>query len=356
VSAAVNGGLGGRFSFNVTSAGMVTGKLYHGSLATALPFAGHIVANSNGSATAVFTVHRESLHPLILSASIATGGASLTGSLALDGQSATLSGRHFMAGSGAAPLAATYNAVIRPPTPAAGDPPAPLGAGRLRVVVVPTGAITVTGSLADGNSVSFGTNLNNDATIPLLTSLSTGPGTIGGLAKIATVSGQRTLTSTLSWQKKAALGARNYPAGFALTVPLAGREFSPPAFLVLTDKAKNARLDFTGAGLAGASQGSSASQTFTLTTSDFAVFATGSANPCQVTMTVNPMSGGFSGTFVLKDGALLRTVAFSGLFVPGDASAFGYFRLPQLPAKPQAATVPLTTPILSGLVELHAAP
>ena len=110
---------------------------------------------------------------------------------------------------------------------------------------------------------------------------------------------------------------------------------------------RNARIDFTGGGLAASAQGTAASQPFQLTPAHQALFTRDPTNPCQTSLTIDPRTGLFTGGFRLIDGAVTRHVGFSGIFVPGETHATGWFTLPQLP-------VPTTSPILSGLVDLHA--
>jgi uncharacterized repeat protein (TIGR03806 family) len=355
----VNSGLGGRFSFNVTSSGMVTGKLFHGGAITGLVLTGQVLALDTGEASVTFLVKRGTLPPLTLVANLAAGGASLTGGLTLGGQTAALQGRHDLAAASAALLAATYNAILRPSPVAAGDPPKPPGAGRSRIVISPTGAASVTGFLSDGNSFSFGTNLDNQSTLPLHAGVYGGLGSVRGLALVAPTATLREITSTLDWRKLATPTPRSYPAAFTTTTALLGREYQAPAgseiYLNLPNAPANAVVEFTGATLDTAAQGARTKQTFRLSAGQ-AVFAAGATNPCKVAMTVYPSVGCFTGSFTLKDGLLPRTVSYAGIFVPGEPTAFGYFRLPRLPALPQPATVPLTTPVDSGLVEVRAAP
>jgi hypothetical protein len=300
-----------------------------------------------------FTVKRGTLPPLTLNANIAAGGATLTGGLTLSGQTAALQGRHDLAASSAASLAATYNAILRPSPVAAGDSPKPPGAGRSRVVISPSGAALVTGFLSDGTSFSCGTNLNDESKLPLHAGVYSGLGSVSGYALVSSATPLREITSTLDWRKLATATPRSYPAGFTTTTALLGREYQAPVgseiYLNLANAPGNAVVEFTGATLSAAAQGARTKQTFRLSATQ-AVFATGASNPCKVAMTIYPAVGCFTGTFTLQDGTLLRTVSFNGIFVPGEAKAFGFFRLPRL------GTAPLTTPVDSGLVEVRAAP
>ncbi len=347
----VNNGLGGRFSFTVAASSVVTGKLFHGGAASALVLIGQLVAQDTGEATVTFLVKRGTLPPLTLTANLDAGGATLSGGLTLNGQTAALQGRHDLAAADAAALAASYNAILRPPPVAAGDPPKPGGAGRARIVIAPSGAAAVTGFLSDGTSFSFGTNLNNQSNLPLHAGVYAGLGSVSGMALVAPGATLREITGTLDWRKLATPTPRSYPAAFTTTTALLGREYKPPVgsqiYLNLPNAPGNAVVEFTGATLSAAAQAAHTTQTFRLSAGQ-AVFATGTANPCKVAMTLYPALGCFTGSFTLQDGALLRTVPYSGVFVPGEPSAFGYFRLPRLPS--------LTTPVDSGLVEVRAAP
>jgi len=79
--------------------------------------------------------------------------------------------------------------------------------------------------------------------------------------------------------------------------------------------------------------------------------AAAAAGVPAVTLSVNPVSGAFSGAFVLA-GATSdadRTARFDGQFVSvsGETRGFGYFLAPSLPAAGQSVS---TSPKLSGLV------
>jgi hypothetical protein len=172
---------------------------------------------------------------------------------------------------------------------------------------------------------------------------------------------------TLTWWKKSQTTGRNYKAGFGpLACTLAGGLYtapvSPAIVLGLTDKADNARLEFSQGGIASAEQAAQTRQIFRITTQNKTVLDTpGSAdNLTSVKLTLVPSTGFFSGSFSLRDSNVLdpahpflRTVNYEGVLVPSLGRGTGFFLLNQLPSGGKTL---LTSDLLSGLVVLDAAP
>jgi len=136
-----------------------------------------------------------------------------------------------------------------------------------------------------------------------------------------------------------------------VTLAVSGKLYTPPAagsvVLGLLPVASNAKLTFTEAGVASASV--SPDLVFTLTTGNAVKLP--SANPDKVTLSLNPKTGAFSGSFTLSDVSGVnkpRKASFQGVLVTGQGGR-GYFLLPQTPSTPDAEPS-----ILSGKVQLAA--
>lgn len=179
-----------------------------------------------------------------------------------------------------------------------------------------------------------------------------------------TISGFDTLYGDLDWFRMAEpVGSANrmYPQGIALHAaraegyywqrPTQGMtllETQPPDYA--------AKASFSGGALTA-----DWTQTFNLTLQHLAKFPTGAAeNPNQVKLTLNPVTGFFSGSFVLKDmhqgpvgvpAVLQRSVRFEGVMAPIMGNR-GFFLAPELPASGQPAAAINKSRILSGDVEL----
>ena len=345
----VNGDLGGGLAFTITKTGMVTGKLaLAGGTA---PFTGRAVATPAGDATVAATIRRAGQPSFTLALALTGSDATGTGTVTVAATSANVAVRHALTDASA--HADPYNARLTIAGADLGDLAKPQGTGWLHGKVTKTGAISLAGALADGTPVSFSAVVANDATVPLFAGLYAGHGAISGTPTLGdgTPVSTHLLSGGLDWRKLAPASAKDhgYPV-FTATPQLTGREYRAPApgniLLGLPNQADNARLDFTGAGLALAAHGAAASQTFRLTTANRALFSA-AVNPCGTTLLADAKSGLFKGTFRLVDGATTRTVKYFGVVLGGEAIAPGFFTLPPLPT-------PATGAVLSGTVELKA--
>lgn len=350
-SPSLNDRLGGRLSVKVTATGMVTGSLVNGARATAYSLLGKIVIVPDADPVFTQSLPRKGEAPYALTLTFDRVAKTVSGTITLTPQSVAISGRKFATAAAAKPFAGTYNTVLRLPAPA--DAEGPLGTGWVRVSIDKAGLVKAAGKLPDGTAVSFGSRVRDDLSLRVFARLYASHGSILGEPTLQGAGATRELSGVLDGLKTgpASVADRSYADGYITTIEALGRPYRVPAtgtrFLGLGDGANNAKIDFAEGGIEFAQQGAAASQPFTLSKAHLAVFAKGSANPCATSLLVDPLTGIFTGNFRLKDGSMLRTVKFTGLFVPGETSAFGVFRLPQMPN-------PLTAPIYAGQVEVHA--
>lgn len=362
-SATLNAELGGSVSIKVTKTGIVSGvitgpitgavsgSLTNGAIATPYVLLGRLAIVPDMDPTYTQSLPRAGLPPLTLTLTFDRTARTVSGSIALAADTVAISGRRFASAAVATPFAASYNTSLRLAAPAADEPQ---GAGWLRVVVGKTGLATAVGKLPDGSAISFGSRVRDDFSVPVFKRLYKLHGSVLGAPKLQGVAATRELAGAVSWVKTgpASTVDRAYVSGFDLTLDALGRPYRPPTlgtrFLGLGGGTGNAKLTFTAGGLDVAAQGPSINQLFTLSSANVAAFATGVLNPNGVALTIDPLTGIFTGSFRLYDSGTRRSAGFTGLFVPGTTSAFGVFRLPQLPDPF------VSSPILSGLVEIHA--
>jgi len=348
---ALNDGLGGAISVKVTATGMVTGSVVHGARATAYPLLGKIVLAPDADPVFTQNLPRKGEVPYQLALTFDRVAKTVSGTVKLTPQSAAITGRKLATAAAAKPFGATYNTVLRLPAPPDGE--GPLGTGWMRVSIDKAGLVKAAGKLPDGTAVSFGSRVRDDFSLRVFARVYSLHGSLLGEPTLQGAGAMRELGGLLDCVKTspASVADRSYAGGYATTLDVVGRPYRVPAigtrFLGLGDGAGNAKIDFTEAGIELAQQGGAASQTFTLSKTHIAVFAKGLANPCGTSLIINPLNGVFTGSFRLKDDSTLRTVNYTGLFVPGETSAFGVFRLPQMPD-------PRTAPIYAGQVEVHA--
>lgn len=350
----VNNTLGGYLFLTVSKSGALTGSLQNGTTTSTLK--GRLTTSPDSDPTYTTTIGS-----LSLNLTFARSTAALTGTTTLNAATATVTGRHqgYLLPGRLDGKSTTLNVALKPTAPALGDVNQPQGSGWLRLTYTQsTARITTTGRLADGSSLTLSSLVGNDFSIPLRSLLHSKKGSLQG-APILTQPAyllwpdhiDLTLSGTLDWRKLAPANRsdRSYPT-INETLSVTGHRFTLTPGLTALGNASvpnNAQINFTEAGIAAANQGPNASQTFQLTTTHRTLFGSATTNPCTTTLTLNPSTGTFRGTFNLKDGTTTRTVSYQGILV--QQLGHGYFTLPQLP-------LTTTTPILSGQVELNVSP
>ncbi len=331
-----NSDLGGQISLTVAPSGVVTGKLWSGTVTYSLTGRALFVSGSDPTVTISSPALSIVLHETDATISGTAFGASL-------------SARHVLRSTPSA-HAGTYYAAIDPTAP--GNLSQPQGSGWARLIVGSTGTVTISGSLPEGSVLTSSAIVLEDGCVAWRQVLHGNKGSIQGMPSFAAGA----LTGGLDWLKtgKASSTDRTYAAGFPLTtLTVDGLKFAAPAsgttFLGNADASGNARIEFTFGGIGSAAVANVPDQTFWLTSSHKAVFDGVATNPCLDTMSITGTSGCFTGSLKLTDGALLRTVSYQGVFLPGRNQAHGAFRLVQLPGNS-------TSPILSGAVLIKALP
>ncbi len=180
--------------------------------------------------------------------------------------------------------------------------------------------------------------------------------------------------------------ARTYELGFGMppALPVAltavGGRYFPPVkdvtrLLNVTGLTNNAEVSFGAGGLdLNPSDANNPNQVFNVGAKDvvtvpvFKATPPPNPNPTKTAFSVVPGTGAFKGTFTLINDdprdplpnstkprpAITRAVTYQGLIINnnGILQGVGYFLLPQLPTD-NPATLPTTSNILSGWVDLH---
>jgi len=375
---ALNQDLGGRLTFRVASTGSVSGKLALGAKTHA--FTGRVIADGTAVVRVPLTVKRAGLPSVELDLICSTqhlvsGGAILSG----EATSVPVTGwrRVWLATSPATRYAGAYTAGLDLQPVDLMQQHIPQGTGYLAMSVTgKTGAVTLSGRLADGSAVSrttfVGPTGQTDAYQPLYSAAF--QGSLLGQVQIqpAQRPADTTLTGTLSWwhPENNPTANRLYPAAFGplnLTVQ-GGRHLIPTGNALVMNldpsQSSNARLVFTSPEGDEISPRPPPDLVFTIGSKHRIILPTATLNPRKTTFTVSPKTGLFSGGFTMIDshpfvadkkvtrpgtyrGAIIRTSA-------GLLRGYGYYHLPELPITADQSTS--ATPMKSGQVVLEPHP
>ncbi len=385
----VNSGHGAHLSFKTQPTGSYSGKLIFSptesfSISGVLNVTPAAAQDPVAPATAQIIIPRKSPDvPLVLNLALATaesGGANrLTGLLYVQGYQGSTEA-NFLSGWRASWSSATpattlkdtknkdvpeyYTIEVSPPGTA--TVAQPLGSGYITATMQPGGLVNWTLVLPDDTSVTGSGPASPSLQFIIFSALykktaTSYLGFIRGLPRITRPDNQ--VDQTLRWRKfsQTAPGVKptyTYLSSFDFNPVMSGARYTPPAGIVLGlgTGASNARLEFANGGIASAAQVASVNQTFTISAANKATF-TAANNPTNVSLTLNPATGFFNGTFSLTDDKVKRTgIKFKGVLLPNaetpaDGRGKGFFVLPQLPA---TGTSTATTSRLSGSVILKA--
>ena len=348
--------LGARFDMTTTALGTVTGSVTEG--ATKKSFTGgQIIAVLGTPNTYSLTVALTGT-PLYLDVTFDTDHNKATGVLR-DVSGLNSAALHAWRNTWIPAKATIYKAQhnFRLTNGSTTDGPQGYGFGSF-IVTETTGALVITGKLADGSAITTSTFVGPVGDVVLYQALYSNHGSCLGAMTIGTGSAApayNTVAGTLTWSKPASPAAAKdtvYAAGFPLlSLDVAGGAFFPPAkggLLVATvNQADNAQLDL---GTAGADTPSSpflriSNPNATSGTTNVATFS--ATNPDHAAMPVLTFGTGlFSGSFSLA-GTPARPAPFFGQIVPisGAYQGYGYYLLPSVPGLGQTVA---TSPKLSG--------
>lgn len=223
-----------------------------------------------------------------------------------------------------------YNAGIET-TAAPDDTTFPLGDGYVQVAIGKTGSATWAGKAADGSTITFGTFMAGNRSIPLHVSLYKNTGSLQGMCFInnTTFDLVSDITPAFDWYKipqPFASTDRSYKGGFIThALELSGGKFVPNnlhGYLGAAGGPDNVRLDFVE------SQINPFVQNFTLTAPNT---VTVPAPVKSLILKIDPKTGVFSGSF--KDGSPAITVPFAGILIDYEAGnarrGYGHYLIPE---------------------------
>lgn len=352
----LNSNTGGRLDVTVTNKGSYTLKLTQ--LAKTISAKGFLTTSIGNTPAIVVTLSDGSQVNLDLNTD-----NTLDGTLIKAIDSATVTGWR-----------KTYDKVLFPASQQAGyytvslevgaansnNPLVPQGAGFASVTIGEDGSTKLVGKAADGSALTSTGFLGPVGDILVHAPLYKKQGSISGLlSQTNDVSGnfaEHTIDGELTLTKPSTTG-RTYPGAVSLvSLDVYGKYMARAAkgsiVLGLPSANEPSSLLFTGAGIETTATSPALVDNVTLQTSPLKLLlpAAGSTeNPTRTTVVLKAANGSLTGSFVLQDGALKRTVKFEGLLVrsfDGSTTASGFFLLPQ-------ATVPANASlILSGRVDL----
>jgi Cadherin-like beta sandwich domain/Putative Ig domain/Regulator of chromosome condensation (RCC1) repeat/Viral BACON domain len=359
-SSELNGILGSRIELTTTASGVCSGKIISGTRSTA--FKGLLSADPASPHSARLVLPIPSLKAM-LDLTFDDESDSFTGTLGDDTDNAArVQGwRNAWAGlvDKAADVAGFHSFSM---AQADSDAALPQGFGYGSFAVnEKTGALKISGELADGTPIVGTTFVGQDGQVLLYAALYGGRGSVAGVLTLHTP--DHAVTGEPDWFKPAPTPRSKdnvYAAGFGpLILACQGGRYLPPAagelVLGLTPSVENAVLEFDAA-----TPDSDFAQPVTIANpkptglTNTALIAT-NARSVKITR-FNAAAGTFEGEFTLPGttAALHRKALFSGQIARSDSGGdvgHGYFLLPQTPSLGETVK---TSPQRSGKVLLRA--
>lgn len=219
--------------------------------------------------------------------------------------------RQLFSSANPAPQAGRYTVVIPGDDDLASEQPG--GASFGTVNVSTTGRVKLSATLADGTRLSQSTALSKDGYWPLYAPLYGKQGSVISWVVFSST-GESDLAGLFSWFKPVQLGARFYPAGFAIEQNLTGSRYVAPtnnADPILNFSA--GRVQFSAGNLA-----TSFENEITLTNN--AVINLGTN---RLTLSINRSSGLFTGS--VKPPGTTASIPFRGAIDQGLNQGWGFF-------------------------------
>lgn len=358
-NAALNGNTAGRIDLTTTSKGSYTLK---------------VIQRAKSYTTTGFLTTSPATTPMLtttlmggIQVSLTLNGSDqLTGSLSLGGDMTGIAGWRRIYDKvfyPASPEMGYYTVSIRRSADDIGEPTVPQGSGFASVTIGEDGSTKLVGQGPDGSPLTSAGFLGPNGEIFVHVQLHAKLGSVFGLLTQTNDSDGNYAGNSLSgslFLTKPATTGRTYPAALSLVeLETEGKYLATAAtgnvVLGLPSSDEPSTLDFTDGGIEAAAINPDLVNTVTFSTLlKTAVPAPGGAmNPGRTTLTISPASGSVTGTFMLMDGTLKRSVKFQGMIIrraDGSTTANGYFLLPQIPI--MGTNTATTSPILSGNVDL----
>jgi hypothetical protein len=298
----------GSFTLVSTPKGAFTGSLQTAGTSYALG------GQFDPAGAASDTVARPNMSALTvnLQLDLTNGTDRVTGSVTDGTWTATLAGDRaiYDGKTKLAPQAGSYTLIL---PGAHGSTNEPAGDSYGALTVAENGAISFTGTLADGTKVTPSAPVSKYGQWPLYASLYGGQGVLWGWLSFTNAS---VLGGPIAWTKLP-LKTQYYPAGFSLTAQALGTRYFPPAtetnVLGLTTST-NLTLTLEGGGLA-----KGITNLITLAVNSHVTPLSGP----KLSLTLTPSTGGFAGSVV--NPATSKPVSFGGVLLQGRKFGSGFF-------------------------------
>ncbi len=307
----------GRFTLTLSTAGAMTGKLEYRGLTYA--FSGRFTPELDYTRTIV----RAGQTPLQLLMHLDADAFTLTTQIseplaasAVYESGAVLPLHTVHTTKAPAAQTARYTARLNPPVNVAAGPDA---GGYAMVNIVASGAVTITGKLADGTALSSSALLQDDGSIAwynrLYPATALRAGYVAGPAKFDRTGGEQAVLGRLDWRKPTqASGA--WSAGFSQSLTLEGSTYTAPLTgqraLAPQDAAANLECSFDGVIYP---------KPIHLSTSN--VFSVDLPNTARISFTATRLTGAISGHFY--DAATGKTRTLSGVVLQAQGEFSGFY-------------------------------
>jgi PKD repeat protein len=297
----------GPVTFTVSKSGAFAAKLTLGG-GRHLSFNGQF----DGSGNATNTVARKGLNPLQVALHLDLAGNDQIIGTVSDSSftSVLIADRAEFTASNPCPFAGDFSILLEPPT--TDDPTVPQGFGYGTLSVTAMGRGRLRGVLSDGTKISIMAPVSKLGTWPLYETLYKKHGAAIGWVTFTT---NDTLDATVDWFRPPLPPSPLYPAGFTTHVTLIGKPYVPPSH-GSTSGTGNYQITLGGGNL----QSDIVKSAFLYNIGSVVIM---SANPENVQMKVDPVTGQFSGSFVHP--LLNKTVKFTGLLPEFRSTGAGYF-------------------------------
>ena len=209
-----------------------------------------------------------------------------------------------------APLMGKYTMIIpADPNSSAG----PFGDGYGTVSVSPKGAVSFSGSLADGTKMSQSTGLSKIGQWPLYIPLYKGKGALVSWVTFDTNAAMTDFSGMLNWFKQTQ-AVKYFPDGFTNETTIAGSRFEKPAATNWVLNLTNAVVGFTNGNLVA---------DFTNTVAIDAKGKVMNESTNKLTLSASKSTGLFSGSALPPAGG--KTVSFKGAVLQKQTNGFGFF-------------------------------
>ena len=370
----LNGGLGSRFELTVTKTGAYTGKIVSGVTATALKGTLNRNPGTPGRPTFILMLPRKGKSDLTLRGAIEPGDEEGSGGSLENGAGDRADFRMWRSTWNAKHKATDYAVLhtfsLNPDNTGASDSsPGGYGYGSF-AVKDSTGALSITGKLADGSAFTTATFLGPKGQVLIYQSLYGNKGSLVGMLDLT--KGDSPLQNLiegavdrLSWMKPASVPPAKdllYAGGFYIELVPEGGAFIPPAkgavLMELENTSGNSRLSFNHGQLA--TEGREFNLDFSLLNpspaglTNKATMPAAADNPNKVNLpSVGASTGLFNGDFTIKGDvpAMNRKAAFQGIIIHNPDTGYqgrGFYLL-QSPPNGSGQTLS-NTPKYSGRV------